>query len=249
MVRAGFASDKKAALALYKTTESGQCTAGLILAAYGSQPIPGAVSTDVIQKAMEFGAHYIQKAMSNLLDKDNTDLEYAKKLLENHLSKLNDSMAYITRHTGQAIYLSGAVCYIVENKAICLPFGNTYACVWFDGRARQLRNKALPENADEQYIRDAIGGMKKWVGICDEADLPVGAQLLCMTQKPPDSLLPSLMSELIHTNQVVLPVSIYKGLQRTGIPLAVLDIAQTADYNTSPKEGAKQDAQQTTEKA
>ena len=228
MIRCGFASDKENATCLYKTSIDGDIAAGLMLTGFGTPPVPGAICDNPIQKTVDFAATYFQKVMDTLLEQEYTDLEAVKSILLQKCAKLNDNLAHISRSVGFGVYLTGTICYVANERFICLPFGGAYACVWDRENFTPLTNKALPEQ-DPLYIRDALGGAITWPGAFDEGTLAVGSQILCMTQPPPEGLLEPLMSRLIHTNQVVLPASIYKGLERGIMPLAVLNIAQAAN--------------------
>lgn len=238
MIRAGFASDKQHAISLFKTTPCGTCTASLTLAGFGTQPIPDAICDDTIQHTVDFAAYYLQKALALLLDTTCTDMNHAKSIIGKQLSKLNDSVSFISRKTGQGVYLAGTVCYVIQEQYTCVTFGNAYACHWYMQKETPLVPWE-PGQPEPYYIEDAIGGKVAWEPKFYDGMLPVGSQLLCMTQPPPEELLSGLMSKLIHTNQVVLPVSIYKGLIRNGIPLAVQSIAQAADYGKPEEEDEK----------
>ena len=229
MIKAGSATDKQHAVALWKTAESEACTAGLTLAGFATHPMPGCIHDDAVQEAINFAAYYLQMALIPLLDQDCVDLEVAKKQIGTQLSKLNDSISYLSRKMGQGIYLAGTVCYIAGEQYICQAFGNARIYRWEQGIGT-LQSKLPASVLDGPYITDAIGGKALWTADFCEGTLPANTQLLCVTAPPPEDLLSNVMSKLIHTNQTVLPVSIYKGIEHTGVPIAVLTIAQAVDY-------------------
>lgn len=229
MIRAGFAADKENAVCLYKTSEDGQLCGGIMLAGIGTKPMAGAICDDAVQRVVDFAAYYLQKTIDLLLDKSCADTEYAANLIFHQLSKLNDNISYITRHIGQGVYLSGVACYVAAERFICLPFGGVHSYLWDNEQILPLM--VMPENNNEPhpYIWGTLGGTVTFNTMIFKGCLLVGHQLLFMTQQPPEHLLNGIMSELIHTNQVVVPVSVYKGLERGQMPLAVLNIAQAAN--------------------
>ena len=228
MIKAGSATDSQHAYALWKTTECG-CAAGITLGVFSTEPIPGAISDDIPQEALNFAVHYLQKILITLLDQECKDMNQAKALIGKQLKKLNDSISYISRKTGQGIYMSGTVCYIAERKYICQAFGDARIYFWQNGQGT-IQSKKTKEALDGPYITDAIGGPAVWAADFCEGPFEEGSQLICTTVPPTEEPLQAVMASLIHTNQTVLPVSIYKILEHAGIPIAVLTIAQTVDY-------------------
>ena len=225
MIRVGFVSDKENAVSLCKAQPDSPYAAGIALAGFGTQPMPGAVCDDAIQQAVNFTAHYIQKALDVLQEKECSDMIQARQFLARQLEKLNGSIAYFGKSVGQGIYLAGTVCYVAGDQFTCLSFGGGCAYLW-DGKA--VTPLTTDPNPDPKYIRNAIGGTNTWSGIAAEGTLGGGHQLLCMTQQPPEELLPAIMATLIHTNPGYVVTSVYSGMGATDIPIAVLDIMQAA---------------------
>lgn len=224
MIRIGTTADKEHACCLYKITNDGTHAIAILLTGFGTTPIPGAVCDDGIQQAMNFAAHYLQKTAEMLLVEPYQPMDYARNLLRKQLVKLNDSTLYISRHLGQGIYLSGAVCYIENDRYISIHFGRTFAFSW-DGE--QFHDLTPEEIRDDPYIRNALGGTIAWEGVIAEGKLPVRHQLLYASETLNEDILGGMKEELLHANQAVLPRTVYKNLRRGDYPLAVMNLAQT----------------------
>lgn len=225
MIKAGFASDNANAISVYKLADNGTYAAGLVLAGYGTKPIPGAICDDAIQKAVDFTALQLQRSLTHLLDRRCEDFEYAKKLLTGKLDKLHETVLILQRSFGQGIYLAGVVCYIAGEHFICLPFGGAYAFLWDGGNAHSVTNDAVRDNG-LPYIYDAIGGGTTFPATFAEGRLQDAMHLLCMTQMPPNDLLSPIVDALQQTDLKIAAYSIHKGLNSEVMPTAVLAFTQ-----------------------
>ena len=224
MIRAGYVKDNKNAACLQKISEDGQYCCSAMLVGFGTQPMAGAICDDAVQRIVGFVAYYLQKTFELLLSKA-MDTEQASGLLLHQLTKFNENISYVSRHIGQGLYVTGCICYVAQEQFICLPFGGAHAYLWDNKEILPLAE--MPE--ENGYILNALGGAALFNTVIAKGNLPVGHQLLCMTQQPPENLLEGIMSELIRTNQVVVPTTVYRGLERKELPLAVINIAQAAN--------------------
>lgn len=236
-IRAGAIFDEQVSISLFNIDHDAQYVGGAVLTGFGTKPIPGAICDDPIPRVIGFTAHHLQRVLKGLLERKVTDMAYAKQMLSVQLSKINDSINYINRNIGQGVYITGVVCYVAEEKYICLPFGGSYAYLWTGNELVQQKNQFV-QFEDPLYIYDALGGGNSWTAIFEEGQFPVGAQLLCMTKQPPEGLLESTMTALTHTNQEIVATNLHSGLPQGDIPRAVLNIAQAANYQSSKKEEA-----------
>lgn len=237
MIRVGFASDPQNAFSLYNTARDGYFSAGVVLAGFGTEPIPGAICDDGIAKAVQFAAHHIQKVLSALLQKESEDMTFIQSAIMKQLGKISSSVSYISNVMGQGIYLSGCVVFTAGEKYFCIPFGGACAYLWDGSHFADISSPL--SSADQNYIRDALGGPLKWgylngrtmehtESLC--GPLPTGAQLMCMTCEPPKGVLPVVMENLASTDQSFVAITIHDSFYDNEVPVAVLDFLQAPDF-------------------
>ena len=238
-IRAGALADN-AAISMYKIEQNGQFLGGAILSGFGTKPIPGAICDDAIARVVEFTAHHIQRVINGLLERQVADMHYAQQVLKAQLQKINDSVNYVNRYMGQAVYITGVICYVAHERYLCLPFGGSHAYLWTGTEFTPQKNQN-DHYEDPLYIYDAIGGGNAWTAIFQEGEFPVGSQLLCMTQRPPEGLMEKAMGVLTHTNQEIVASTLHEGLPVGNIPRAVLNIAQAAHLSNPNAEGTTEE--------
>lgn len=229
MIRADNVSDTNNAVSLYKIQNNGQFAAGITLTGFGTHPIPGAVTTNAVEKAVHFAANNIQEIMDLLLSKKCDDMEQAQYLLLQQMRKTSANITKINRSIGQGTYIAGAVCYIAKKRFICLPFGGGYACLYDGDHVIPLHNNALQKNLPTGYIWDAIGGAAGWKAAFTEGTMPIGSQMILMTETPPEALLQSAVTTYANADPARVATSIYDGLQGSRTQKAVLTLTRTVD--------------------
>lgn len=225
-IHLGCMADNKTTYSFCKT--QGQFAAGAVLSGFGTNPLPGAVCDDAIQKAVVYAAQWLQKVFDAMLEHQVEDLAYAQEVLTIQLGKLNNGITYLSRNFGQGIYLSGSISYVAGETFICLPFGGGSAYLLNGGMTVEMKNKAQP-NPDPLYIFDAIGGANTLAVAFDKASLSVGNYLILSSRPLQDELLRASFFDLAAlTDPQYAAESIYKAAFTQDMPLAIATIAPSA---------------------
>ena len=234
MILTAMAAEQNMAVAACKTDITGHLAGAVLLAGFGTKPIPGAVCDDGIQKSVAFATHSLQAVLNELLNTGCDDLEAVQVALNNQMNWVNKNIAWFGSHIGQGIYLAGTVCYIADDRYICLPFGGATVRHWSESALTALTNKAT-ENADISYIYDALGCIRRANGIFCSGTLAEGEQIICMSQSPELNLIPAIMQDAAHASPEFVTTSVYAGLHTGTVPRAALVIARMPDRESREK--------------
>lgn len=224
-LRIGYASDDRHAISM--AISKNHIAAGFVLAGFGTVPRPGCIAEDPVALAVQYTAHFIQRLLSVLVNREMTDDEGAGEALHRQMHKINDSINYINQHLGHSSYIAGCVCYVVSEQYLCLPFGGGAAYLCDSNGITRLKNQMRPD-PDPTYIYDAIGGADVLPIAFDIGTLPVGSQIICTTHPAQDGLLEEMLQTLTATNPQYAAEYIHSAIQEQNTPIATLDILQAA---------------------
>lgn len=225
MIRIGYHANPNT-IALCKSTENGSHTAGFILSGFGTCPAPGEICDNGIERALQFAAHYLQKAIDALFSAK-ASVEQAQSYLLHQLERINANISYFNRNIGQGIYLAGVLCYFDGDRYICVPFGGGRAYLWENGAISTIGN----HKPDDPYIRDALGGMMTHQNMFFIAvgTLPIGAHIICATVDIPHDQIAPVMANLSAVEPQFVVSELSGNSTDYDIPLALIDFAMHPD--------------------
>ena len=223
MIRIGFAADPGATV---QTKAVDELAAGFVLAGFGTQPPAAQICEDAIVQVQKYTATQIQKLLDFLLEQKCCDFDFLKNQMLSHIDQINTAILYASRRLGQGIYFAGAICYVANNRFLCLPFGSGGAYLWDNDNLHPLKNEKTAELSPD-YLWDTLGGPVKWDGVFAEGEFPAGSQIVCATQVPPEAAMQTIMGWLTRTDPDTVANFVYESISEKPVPIAILDLIQT----------------------